>query len=769
MRSARLVAQAVLILSCLLSGGAALAENQDQAPSGDGSVYSLGETVVSGKKTPGPLQEEQSQPATETVLDKDAVTTFTGPGRTNPYKALNLLPSVNAEGTDPYGLVQDQNSLRIRGQAANTYGRLSRSIDGLPIGVNVGNGSMGNFLDLENVSSLSLGRGPIAADKGFGFGNSAGALDMEILKPSAKTGATLSEQYGSFGFTRTFARADSGEAPLTGTRFFGSASYSQDDKWRGKGYTDRTNVMAGVAQPLFYGRVRLEAYGIYNQYHQDEYRPFSYAQTQNNALYRGFDFTGELTGNTSTDYAYYGYNYQNMQEWTVFGKLEADLWTDATFVFKPYYAGDGGNRRFTNITTTPTKANQIGFNLNEMEESQWGFVTHVEQKFDPVKVKAGFWYQDISCFPPPVAGQRFYTLETWGNSFGGWKMLNKVGERLFMAPFLQASGDFGPWHATAGLKYLSATMPRVRSYDPSGVPNVSYDDAFDYSSGIVSGKSVGSSEQYAWLPNFGASYDLTENLTLRAMYGRNYAYPLQGPLYSAFSSAASTFLANGVTLQHLWNEAKLETSDNVDVGLRYNDGTFSLAPTIFYAYYHDKQVTAYDALVGASYLQPGAEARSFGAELEASWKPLSWLTLFGAGSYNNFQFTKNINSSLGATLRVKNNQVPDVPLWLGKVGATATWDKLKGTALYRYVDARYGDVQNHEYIRPYNVVDLSFSYDLPPVFRNNACTLTLDVLNLFDERYIAIIRNASDDAQTASANYYPGAPLTVVAGITVKF
>lgn len=60
----------------------------------------MGETVVIGKKVPGPMQEEKSQPATETTLDKDAITTFVGPGQSNPYKALNLLPSVNAEGTD---------------------------------------------------------------------------------------------------------------------------------------------------------------------------------------------------------------------------------------------------------------------------------------------------------------------------------------------------------------------------------------------------------------------------------------------------------------------------------------------------------------------------------------------------------------------------------------------------------------------------------------------------------------------------------------------
>lgn len=750
----------VWILCCLTS--LALAGEQTE------TAYSLGETVVTGKKAPGPLQEEQSQPATVTTFDKETLTTFTGPGQTNPYKALNLLPSVNAEGTDPYGLVQDQNNLRVRGQAGTTYNRLSRTIDGLPIGINIGNGSMGNFLDMENLSSMSLERGAIAADRGFGFGNSAGALDMTVLGPAKTMGATLSQHYGSFGFTRTFGRFDTGESPLLGTRFFGSFSYSQADKWRGKGYTERSNFMAGLAQPLFYGHVRIEAYGIYNQFYQDEYRPLSYAQTQDLGNYRNFDYSGERTGIPAKDYAYYDYNKQHMEEWTIFGKLEADLWQGATFVFKPYYAGDRGERYFTNVTTTPT-ASTTGFNLNAMSEEQWGFVTQVEQVLDPVRFKVGYWYQDITAYPPPVAGQKFYTLTKSGYVYKNWSMLNEVGERVFNAPFVQVRGDFGKFHATAGLKYLSATMPWVKTYNTSGVGDVSYRDAVAASSGVIDSRSARPSEKTAWLPNVGVSYDITDTLTARVMYGRNYAYPLQGPLYSVYAKSAKAFAAKGVSLQDLWDDTKLETSDNIDIGLRYNNGTFSLAPTLYYAYYHDKQVTAYDPAVGTSYLQSGAEARSIGAELEASWKVLPWLTLFGSGSYTSFQFTKNINTALNSTLHVKGNQVPDVPMWMGKAGFTATYGRFAGTALYRYVDARYGDAQNNERVRPYNIVDLYLRYDLPEVFKTKKCKLTLDVLNLFDERYIGIVRNASDDALSSSTTYYPGAPLTVVAGITMQF
>ena len=61
-------------------------------------------------------------------------------------------------------------------------------------------------------------------------------------------------------------------------------------------------------------------------------------------------------------------------------------------------------------------------------------------------------------------------------------------------------------------------MPWVKSFSAKGVPDVSYDDAFAYSAGQLPARNTNSAEKTAWLPNFGLSYDLTDTLTLRAMY-----------------------------------------------------------------------------------------------------------------------------------------------------------------------------------------------------------------------------------------------------------
>jgi len=87
--------------------------------------------------------------------------TFGAVGGTTPYRALHLLPSVNTESDDPYGLVQNQNSLRRHGQQGDASNRLAQTMNGLPILFPMGDEIRGNVLDNSNVHSMypGLGRG----------------------------------------------------------------------------------------------------------------------------------------------------------------------------------------------------------------------------------------------------------------------------------------------------------------------------------------------------------------------------------------------------------------------------------------------------------------------------------------------------------------------------------------------------------------------------------------------------------------------------------
>ena len=96
-------------------------------------------------------------------------------------------------------------------------------IEGIPVwGIQQPGPRLDTF-DLENFQSITLYPGAAPPDKGLGGMNTAGAIDIGMLKPSSTFDATIKQSFGSFDLMRTYARIDSGNLP-TGTAFFISGS-----------------------------------------------------------------------------------------------------------------------------------------------------------------------------------------------------------------------------------------------------------------------------------------------------------------------------------------------------------------------------------------------------------------------------------------------------------------------------------------------------------------------------------------------------------------
>ncbi|SKA15246.1 iron complex outermembrane recepter protein [Trichlorobacter thiogenes] len=755
----RLTSKAVIPLLLLSSGLAYGAEEQ--------GAVTMESLAVKASKEADFVEQPTAETASKSVMPKKTVDLLTGPSRTNPYKALDLLPSVHTEGTDAFGLSMDQNPLRVRGQIADTFTRLSRTIEGLPLGVNVGQGAMGNLIDLDNLSELSLIRGAIPADKGLGFGNTAGALEQSLDWGSNTMGLSLLRSDGSEHFNRTFVRLDSGELP-TKTKLFSSASYTGADKWRGAGTGERSNVSVGITQPLP-GNTTASVFGVFNTFRQHAYRPLDYSQTRSGSYYRGYDYNTALVtpiGNPTLlqNINYYDYNRQKFNEYAILSVIEFKPTDTSTLTFKPYFAGTEGYRYAANGSTVATAS----VTRSDITQEQIGFTGEYAVKLGTAQVKVGYWYQDADTMPPPTS-QKAYNITSSGLAFKSWMMLSKVEDRIFHEPYLMLSNTFGKLKLDVGVKYVRIELPSVTGYNTTGLGDISYDAAIAASSGPAVGLHADGATQDALLPNIGFRYDFDEYTNLRWTYGRNYAEGWLGPLYSTFKSNQAAFTSKGITLQNLWDDVKLEISDNIDLGARFGSSTWHIAPTLFYGKFYDKQVMMYDPVVGVSYYRSNATAESMGAELEVGIKPLEWLSLFGSASYNSFKFDSNIRTKSGTTVQSQGKQVADAPEWLGKIGATASFAGFSVTPVMRYVGERYGDIENKEKISDYEVVDLTIDYRKKKVWGFDELSVSLNLMNLFDKKYISTIKNDQDVSEALSTSYYPGAPFTVVGSVGVKF
>lgn len=692
-------------------------------------------------------------------VDAEGLATLGGPAQTNPYRALDLMPSVNLSGLDAYGLSVDQNFMRVRGIAAATYSNLAVTVAGTPSSVSAGRGGVGNLFDLENLASVTLWRGPQPAGTGLGMGNLAGSMDLEIRGPREQAGAQVRAAGGSDDFRRLFARLDTGTV-LGGSRFFLSGSTAGSDKWRGPGDQSRDTLNAGFAQ-TFGERGTLELYAAHNRFHRDEYRPLTYAQSKDLDRYGDLDYNAKLTGVAATDSNYYAYNTQHFDESNLLARTSWKLNDRIQVTFKPYWLSSEGERRVG-------KGNTV--TVVDIDQQQYGATAElVAELADQQTLTVGYWSQRLSSMPPPLS-QKVYTIDKRGRLvFSKWGILADMGDRAYESPYLQLNGEQGRWHYGLGLRYLSYRMPGITTYDGSGLPDVGHDSALDLDPAVNAKLSTRAATLEEWLPTLSMGFELTPSVELKAAYGRTIGNPWLGPLYSAYTSNQKAFQKAGIQLQQLWDELAFETADTVEAGLTWRLGPVTLSPTLYYSWLSDKQVTAYDPVVGVSYLQSGVDATAYGAELEASWGIDRHWTLFGSLSWNRNRLDDDIRAGSSAVLATAGNQVPDAPEWLAKVAAEFRAGPWSLTPVARYVGRRYGDALNQEAVDDYATVDVNAVYRLGKVAGMQSVELGLSLLNLFDTDYIANIDVGQDDVRPGSVDYYPGAPRTLALSLSANF
>ncbi|WP_419769275.1 MAG: TonB-dependent receptor [Candidatus Marinarcus sp.] len=689
------------------------------------------------------------------IIDGNAAAAIQGTSSTNYFKSLQLLPSVNVETQDAYGLTVDQNMLRVRGQLGDTFSRLSTTIEGVPFGFNVGNGGTGYLLDQENTSSLEFTTGLTPANKGMGLGTTSGSLDLKLEKPKDEAGGMVTVGAGTDNFQKLFLRLDSGKINDM-FNFFISSSTMSNDKWKGEGDIKRKNIELMSAIDLS-DTTQLEIFGAYNIFDRDEYMPLTYAQTQSLSSNYSVDYNTTITGNKFTDAMYYDFNKQTFDEYFYYMALDTQM-GNTKIKFKPYTLGSKGTRYFGDATTGTVKKMLI-------REEAYGMNLEFEHPLAEGKLYGGWWYQEMESTPPPEL-QKVYKINADGSlTYASTAMLTDIDKRVSNAPYLGYEKTIDKTHFNVGLRYLMYDFPGVTGYNTAGLADLSYDEALSASSGVKNGMHVDKSSSDVLLPSLALDHQLNQNWKIGGGYAKNYANPWQGPLWSIYNSKTAVFQAAGITLQDLWDELKLETSDNIEFFTQYDYKNFNFKNTLFYGKYKNKQVTVYDPALNLSYYKSDSEATSMGVELEGNYNLSKNTSIFASVYYNRFEFDNNILLATNTYLETQNNQIPDVAKIGGKLGVNFTYNNFTFSPLARYIGKRYGDAENKEKVDAYTVFDLNTKY----VLKKEKLELSLALQNIFDKQYIGVVKNSLDDTRTGATSYYQGAPFSAVLSMVYKF
>lgn len=697
------------------------------------------------------VQPDASKPATVYKVERETMRLFDSPGGTNAYTALAELPGVKVTTVDAYGLNNSQGGqkgLRVRGEVS-THG-VSGTVEGLSLG-GPGPGPGYLFLfDKENINSIDFAQGPMNASRA-GLFNSYGAIDSHLRWPEKQAGGEINLSAGRFGFMRGFVRADSGEL-ASGTALFVSASQTSAEKWRGEGNSPsaRGNVEFGISQHL--GDLRLKALYAYNTQAQNNYKALTYAQAGDLAHYRYFDYG---TNRTSSDY--YDYNKQDFQNQALIGQIDYDFGPATTLTIKPFYAKEEGYYLYAGQTNTQVLKWLV-------DHATYGVSSELKTRLASTDLKLGYAWTSAAPPGPPTARKQ-YQIVGGKLVFQQWAMLSKLVERhLFQNLYLAAEQRLGAWKLDGSVRYVNERLPGIDAFNAGAATagaswDVTEQDAISRATKNAS-RSVSGRSLENILPQLGASYALSQAIEFRINAGQT----IGGPSFDAFNQAPTgTFTRS----QQYWDQLKPEVASGVDIGARIRLDNAFIDPTIYFSRSRNKGVSVFNAATNSVYSQNIGKTEASGFQLASGWSATNTLQFVSAISYSRSVFRENVLTTGGATLDVEGKQLPDVPKWMGNVGAIWRYQGISVAPVLQYVGPRWTTSTYTERIPGYWLTDFTVGYEQKAAWGKWSASLA--VMNVFDRQYIGQISTSEVNTTANGAIYYPGAPRTIAATVGIGF
>ncbi len=662
--------------------------------------------------------------------------------QTSVYNAINILPDISVENADSSGLYAEGTNIRIRG-VRNYLGAMT--VEGIP---NYGANPMGPrdyIYNLQNFKAIKVYESAMPANLGVGVGNRGGAIELEPLWPLKSTQFKMQQTYGSYELYENFFRFDSGSIGKADTRFSASYSYGIANKWRGPGEIGpRNNINIMFDQPI--GDIfDAKLFFNYNFVKQDLYRALSYAQIDDTNL----DYNSSKTGIASKDINYFGYNHGDYQNTDIFTILTIKPSNIFDIVLKPYYSKEN-----THIWQGVAPQNIVQKRTRDIERK--GIIAQADFNISLFKISGGMQYEinDMNIY------SQNYAILGDNLAYRGYGVFATSGDSYLKSPFLQVAFDDQKFKAQTGIKYFRFDESASQGYVTSKTAPYSLVRAPDLDR---------KARVYdIWLPNAGISYRFSDEFELYANYGRNFIRPYAYmPLVNLYNQNRSNFQKAHITLNDLFDGFNIERSDNIDVGARIRGAWFDILPTFFYSKQKNLLTTVYDPRVRLNYQQNIGKATGWGFELAFNAYISDYLTFFFNPSYTKLTYDNNI-SYMGNVINCKDKQVVDVPKLLLKSGLIVNYDKWQFIPSVLFMGTRYADAAHTQEIASYTTLNAQVNYTLKNIYKMHELKLSLQLNNILNKKYIAVI-NSMDDTLAGNTSFYPGEPFSASLTASVTF
>jgi iron complex outermembrane receptor protein len=701
----------------------------------------------------------------------------------SPLKAIEKLPGVNFQSADPFGAYEWAVRISLRGFNQN---QLGFTLDGVPLGDmsygNVNGLHISRAIISENVARTEVAQGAGALGTAS-TSNLGGTIQFYSDAPKEKMGLTVDGTYGADDTERAYVRVDSGNIGGSGLKGYLSYAFNHADKWKGDGPQRQHQVNAKIVEDL--GDLgSISAFVNFSDRRETDYQDLSYDIIARRGL-RDDNLTGNYAlavqlakiyqnqvataagqpqpwfgagivfpsgfGTVDDEYADAG---GLRRDWLGGVTFDAHLTPEINFKATGYYHNNKGQGSWiTPYTATPAGAlNQDGsvitdpgalsFRTTEYSIHRGGLIGAATWEHGPNTLEVGGWFESNTF----DQARRYYglsdgdvqsrpTLDFQSNPF---------------ATSWDGKYDTQTWqyHVTDTLKLFDDKLVLNGGWKGVNVINTAN---MRVDGGLASGQ-IGARDWFQ--PQAGVVYHVTPNAEVFADYTEN---------MRAFVSSATTgpFSTTQVGFDAISGKLKPERSKTAEGGLRVHYGPFQASAVGYYVDFTNRLLVITNG-VGiqglANTLANVGSVHTYGAELTATYRIFNPLSVYASYSYNSSKYENTVIDAAGKLQVNKGDNVVDTPK--NMVKGEVVYDD--GQFMFRagadYMSKRYVTYTNDVSVKGRVLVDASVGY----TFRNmgvlDGFSITANVTNLFDKKYIGTIGSngfvASGDSQTMLA----GAP-----------
>lgn len=738
-----------------LVAATSMTQTMVMADPGDSDVGTIG---VQGKASAGGgyMVPEESIKGRSTVT-KEALDKQTATG--NAIDKLKYTPGLNISSEDNTGLSGFR--FTMRGMNSDQVGM---SVDGMPINDSGNYALYSNLLgDPENLDQIFVTQGASESD-GPHIGSSGGNIGIVTIRPTKETGAFVKQIVGSNATRKTFARLNTGE--VNGLSNWLSASHTEGDMWRGSGAVRADKVEWNS----FFDAGNGNTANLILKYHEQDnnsYSQLTKAQFQQNGRkYDPYPATPTVGGNGKYN-SYYALAQNPFQTFTAVLNTQFKLADNLALSVIPYYFWGNGSGVGSSSYALNRGSNQGGvFDLGNLPTAAqynadgtpnsgvyyrpsrtqtWrpGITTKLTWDLGDHSLQLGYWYERAR----QSQTQPFIPLKSNGKPVDTWPDSNSAvvdangnqvqgRDRFTVTPaqkvWAQDTWYINPdWTFIAGLAYMNVERDGTNHGSLNEQPekrNQTYNKL---------------------LPNAGLKYQLDERDQLFYSLSRNMRVPQN---YALYDKGAGSI------------DLEPETSWNHELGWRYSGDDMTLAATLFYMDFKNRQVSSKDINGDSADINVGAVTNK-GLELE--W---SGLMPHHFNYYTSYTYTKAeqqddmtvYNAGRAILLPTSGKQFANVPK--NMLAANIGYDdgRFYGTFGGKYTSKLYGDLTNDEAISARTVFNLGAGIYLPvdkKVVKD--ATLRLNVDNLFDKKYLDGVYTTKTNAASYSG-FRDGDPAYIV-------